>query len=93
MIIKNPAVQPSDEFNAMTEFFGGQLTEDWPERAREYWIVLRDGKRVRPAFVPADDEHCEDCFMATIGEQRYCWNLDGTSVTRPDYDMMKLIAE
>tara|TARA_R110000851_G_scaffold181930_1_gene331046 strand:- start:600 stop:881 length:282 start_codon:yes stop_codon:yes gene_type:complete len=93
MIIKNPAVQPSDEFNEMTYFFKGQLIEDWPNRVREYWVVLRNGLRVRPAFHPAYDEHCKDCFIATVGEQRHCWNLDGTSVTRSAYDMMRVIVE
>jgi hypothetical protein len=91
MIIENPAVRPSNRFNEMTQFFKNATKDDYLISGNEYWIILRDGKKVRPWFHADEGEYCEDCFMARIGEQLFCWNLDGTSVTRPDYDMMRIV--
>lgn len=54
-------------------------------------VRLRDGTMVYPVFKPAEDATCEDAFYAD--GYRYCWNLDGTSVTRSDYDMMEIVEE
>lgn len=86
----NPATQPQNKLNAFTRLvrslghsrFGG-------EEKNEYWVLLRDGTLVRPEYKPAEDEYCEDAFYAE--DYRYCWNLDGTSVTRSDYDMMEIV--
>lgn len=55
----------------------------------EYGVRLRNGTIVRPVFKAAEDETCEDAFFAE--NYKYCWNLDGTSVTRSDYDMMEIV--
>lgn len=86
----NPATAPSNELNDFTRFFS-MAKEGWPDRTEEYWVKLRNGTLARPVLKPAEDEYCEDAFFYTIGEQTYCWNLNGKSVTRPDYDMMELI--
>ena len=84
----NPATQPRDQMNDFTSLirslghtrFGGWGKSD-------YWVELRNGTLVRPVFIPVEDETCEDCF----GTDNYRWNLDGTSVTRSDYDMMEIV--
>lgn len=52
-------------------------------------VRLRNGTIVEPIYKPAEDETCEDAFFTE--DYNYCWNLDGTSVTRRDYDMMELV--
>lgn len=52
-------------------------------------VRLRNGTIVKPIYKPAEDETCEDAFFTE--DYNYCWNLDGTSVTRRDYDMMELV--
>lgn len=75
----NPATQPQNELNEFT---------DAVKRGNGYFnVLLRNGEIVRPEFFPAEDEHCEDCFMT----DDKCWNPDGTSVTRRDYDMMEIV--
>lgn len=89
--MNNPATQPNNELNDFTRLvrslghprFGG-----WEKSG--YWVKLRNGTLVRPEYKLAEDETCEDAFFAE--NYKYCWNLDGTSVTRPDYDMMEIIA-
>lgn len=84
----NPATRPSDEFNDFTRQFS-MMTEGWPTRTGNFWVRLRNGTLVRPVFKAAEDGLCEDAFYAE--NYRYCWNLDGTSVTRSDYDMMEIV--
>lgn len=85
----NPATRPSNELNDFTRWFS-MMTEGWPNRPGEFWVRLRNGTLVRPVFKAAEDEYCEDAFYAE--DYKYCWNLDGTSVTRSDYDMMEIVS-
>ena len=84
----NPATRPSNEFNDFTRQFV-MMTEGWTNRTGEYYVRLRNGTLVRPEFKAAEDETCVDAFYAE--GYRYCWDLDGTSVTRSDYDMMEIV--
>jgi hypothetical protein len=84
----NPATRPSNELNDFTRQFS-MMTEGWPTRTDEYWVRLRNGTLVRPVFKSAEDATCEDAFYAE--GYRYCWNLDGTSVTSRHYDMMEIV--
>lgn len=80
----NPATRPSNELNEFT-----QCVKQMKFESSDYWVRLRNGTLVRPVFKEAEDEYCEDAFF---GEgYKYCWNLDGTSVTRRDYDMMEIV--
>jgi hypothetical protein len=82
----NPATQPQNELNDFTSKvrqFALFSKPDWGG----YCVRLRNGELVRPVFMSAEDETCEDCF----GTDRYRWNLDGTSVTRRDCDMMEIV--
>lgn len=88
MGVINPATQPSNQLNDFTREFS-RLSEGWPEATDDFWIKLRNGTLVRPVFKEAEDETCEDAFFAE--GYRYCWNLDGTSVTSRDYDMMEMV--
>lgn len=90
--MKNPATMPQNELNGFTRQFA-YLSEGWPERYTDFWIILRDGTRVRPYFKEAEDDTEIDCFFGEIGGRLYCWNLDGTSVTSRDYDMMEMVVE
>jgi hypothetical protein len=84
----NPATQPSNELNDFTSKvrqFSLFSKPDWSG----YWVRLRDGTLVRPVFKAAEDDTCEDVFSAE--DYRYCWNLDGTSVTSRHYDMMEIV--
>jgi hypothetical protein len=86
--MNNPATQPQDQMNNFTSLiqslghtrFGGWEKSD-------YWVLLSNGELVRPVFMPAEDDSCEDCF----GVDHYRWNLDGTSVTSSNYDMMEIV--
>lgn len=73
----NPATRPQTELNAFT-----MVIANAGGQAR---VRLRNGEIVQPGigFGPAG----EDCFMT----DDKCWNPDGTSVTRSDYDMMEII--
>ena len=82
----NPATRPPNKLNDFTRFFT-TAKEGWPGRTEEFWIKLRNGDLVRPVLIPAEDATCEDCF----GTGKYRWNLDGTSVTNREYDMMELV--
>ena len=82
--MKNPATNPQDQLNDFTNNIRVIARNLWEGN---YWVELRNGELVRPVFIPAEDEHCEDCFAT----EQYRWNLDGTSVTRKDYDMMEIV--
>jgi len=79
----NPATRPSNQLNIFTQQFTS-LGEGWPEAADNFWVKLRNGTLVRPVY-----NRAEEAFFAE--DYRYRWNLDGTSMTRSDYDMMELI--
>lgn len=78
----NPATRPYDELNDFT-----QNIKDNPGTK----VLLRDGRIVEPIFEPAEDEYCLDVFAATQGQWSGRWELNGKSVTRPDYDMMEIV--
>lgn len=82
----NPATQPQNELNDFTSNIRVIAKNLW---AGHYWVELRNGTLVRPVFKAAEDETCEDHFFTE--DYRYCWNLDGTSVTSRDYDMMEIV--
>jgi len=84
----NPATRPSNELNDFTNNIRTIARNFW---SPNYWVKLRDGTLVRPIYTPAEDETCEDAFFAE--NYKYCWNLDGTSVTSPDYDMMEIVQD
>ncbi len=85
----NPATRPSDELNDFT-IKVKQLFYPENEYGRStWWVRLRDGTLIQPEYKEAEDEFCESAFFAE--GYRYCWNLDGTSVTRSDYDMMEIV--
>lgn len=85
----NPATKPSNELNDFTRYFA-YMKEGWPGRTEEYWVKLRNGFLVRPVFKKAEDEYCEDVFVTNEPFMMY-WNLDGTSITSRDYDMMEIV--
>lgn len=87
----NPATQPQDQLNPFTQMVKslGTLWDDPELYGNRDWVRLHNGALVRPKFMPAEDEYCIDCF----GTDEYRWNLDGTSVTRIDYDMMEIVNE
>lgn len=85
-MISNPATKPANEINNFTHLVQLYSKQNWKDR-RDLWVQLRNGHLVRPLFMAAEDETCEDCF----GTDAYRWNLDGTSFTRRDYDMMEII--
>ena len=76
----NPATQPQDQMNEFTHAV-------WLLKGRKE-VRLRNGELVRPVFIPAEDDTCEDCF----GTDDYRWNLDGTSCVNRRYDMMEILA-
>jgi len=93
MSTENPATRPRNELNDFTRYFA-RMKEGWPGRTEEYWVRLRNGVLVRPVFKAAEDSTCEDLFFVkdeVHGWYKYCWNLDGTSVTSRDYDMIRII--
>ena len=80
----NTATLPRDQLNSFTHLIAnGRVIKTGR------WVKLRNGTLVRPVFKAAEDETCEDAFFAE--NYKYCWNLDGTSVTRRDYDMMEIV--
>ena len=81
----NPATQSQDQLNEFTQKVNMMGRFHWGG----YWVRLRDGTLVRPVFMPAEDDTCEDCF----GVDRYRWNLDGTSVTSSNFDMMETVRD
>lgn len=84
--MKNPATHTSrDELNTFTQI----IHDKWINSSDKTLVRLRNGNIVEPIFKAAEDETCEDAFFTE--DYSYCWNLDGTSVTRRDYDMMEII--
>lgn len=82
----NPATQSRDQLNPFTHMIVEYDVLSWAD----HWVRLRNGALVRPVYKEAEDEYCEDAFFAE-GHVLYCWNLDGTSVTSRDYDMMEIV--
>ena len=83
----NPATAPQDELNQFTctvkQFF--RSNNDYSQK--HYSVRLRNGTMVKPEYKEAEDEYCEDVFFT----EDYRWNLDGTSVTSREYDMMEIV--
>lgn len=77
----NPATLSRDELNSFT-----QIIKDSNGTAL---VRLRDGTLIKPIFKEAEDDTCHDAFFGN--DYRYCWSLDGTSITRADYDMMEIV--
>lgn len=83
----NPATQPQDQLNEFTELVQVIHLRGWGHCK----VRLRDGTMVCPYFKAAEHETENDVFFGNLGERMYCWNLDGTSVTRSAYDMMEIV--
>ena len=81
----NPATCPRNELNSFTHLIVEYDVLGWAGR----WVKLRNGTVARPVYKEAEDDTCEDCFFAE--GYKYCWNLDGTSITSRDYDMMEIV--
>jgi len=90
--MKNPATHCVK--NEMNEFTLAIYTR-WIDLSIKSLVRLRDGTIVEPIVFLGEDDW-EDDYKEPRGFRtegwNYCWNLDGTSVTRPDYDMMEIIA-
>ena len=83
--MKNPATHIyRDQLNEFTNVIAANQRFGAKTKVR-----LRNETIVEPIYKPAEDETCEDTFFTE--DYKYCWNLDGTSVTRRDYDMMELV--
>jgi hypothetical protein len=89
-VMKNPAVAPQDKLNEFTTRVMQCCLAAWDGRENIY-VKLRDGTFVRPVYQPAEDETCEAVFVYKNADRLYYWNLDGTSFTRPAYDMMEIV--
>jgi hypothetical protein len=86
----NPATQPQDQLNEFTWLVQQFFRPSNNYGRAHYAVRLRNNILVRPIFTTAEDETCEDSF--TIEEPFVMrWNLDGTSVTSRDYDMMEVV--
>jgi hypothetical protein len=83
--MKNPATHTyRDQLNEFTKVIAAN------KRFGSSTLVrLRNGTLVEAIYKPAKHETEEDAFYTE--DYNYCWNLDGTSVTRRDYDMMELV--
>lgn len=89
--MKNPATHTSkNELNAFTQL----IHDRWIDHSELTFVKLRDGTVVQPIIFLGEDTW-EDDYNKPRGfntsDWSYCWNLDGTSVTRFDYDMMELM--
>jgi hypothetical protein len=89
MTTVNPATQPRDELNQFTWNVRHLLRHSNDYGRKHYSVRLRNGSLVQPEYKAAEDATCEDAFYAE--GYRYCWNLDGTSVTSREYDMMEIV--
>lgn len=80
----NPATHPEpDRLNEFTNTIVINQKYNISTKVR-----IRDGSIICPVFEPE-----EEVFRGA-GHLCFCqWNLDGTSKTRPDYDMMEILAE
>lgn len=87
-MLQNPATKPSNELNVFTDLVATYGKQNWEDR-RDLYVRLRNGTLVRPIYKLAEDETCEDAFFTE--DYKYCWNLDGTSVTNPKFDMMEIV--
>ena len=89
--MKNPATASSNEMNTFTEIVEREGRISWMEGGS---VRLRNGTLVKPV-VFLGEEDWEDDYNKPRGfkteDWKYCWNLDGTSVTRPDFDMMEIV--
>ena len=83
--MRNPATLNSDEFNEFTAAIAQFDRSSWGD----YWVQLRDGTLVRPVY--RQTEHETEVTSFFTEDYKFCWNLDGTSVTRSDYDMMEIV--
>ena len=89
MNFTNPATRPQNELNEFTENVKRlfSASNEYGRYGRQYLVVrLRNGSLVQPEYRAAEHETEEDAFYAE--GYRYCWNLDGSSVTSSNYDMM-----
>jgi len=59
------------------------------QRGVKTLIRMRNNTMIFPVFKKAEDETCVDAFFTE--DYKYCWNLDGTSITSSDYDMMEIV--
>lgn len=92
-MLQNPATKPSNELNVFTDLVATYGKQKWEDR-RDLHVRLRNGTLVRPIIFLGEDDW-EDDFNEPRGFRSdtwyYCWNLDGTSVTNPKFDMMEIV--
>lgn len=92
-MLQNPATKPSNELNVFTDLVATYGKQNWVDR-RDLHVRLRNGTLVRPIIFLGEDDW-EDDFNKPRGFRSdtwyYCWNLDGTSVTNPKFDMMEIV--
>jgi len=87
----NPATRPQDELNDFTRIVKDFFRKDNEYGCKHYWVKLRDGTLLQPVYKEAEHETEETVFLFFGDKMSYCWNLDGSSVTRSDYDMMEIV--
>jgi len=81
----NPATRSYDAFNEFTDLVRNNST---------LLVKLRDGTIVSPKIFLGEDDWCDDYNLPrgfNTADWKYVWHLDGTSVTRYDYDMMEIV--
>ena len=92
--MKNPATKPSTELNVFTDLVDTYGKQNWEDR-RDLHVRLRNGTLVRP-FIFLGEDDWEGDFNNPRGfkteDWHYCWNLDGTSVTNHNFDMMEIVS-
>jgi hypothetical protein len=85
IIMFNPATQSMHKLNVFTQYL-----VDNPGTK----VKLRNGNIVMPVLYLGQENWADDYdkprgFMGN--DWLWDWNLDGSSVTRPDYDMMEIV--
>lgn len=83
--MKNPATADRNELNTFTSVVKMFNEFGWGTHG----IRLRNGDVVKPVYREADDDLCESSFVTT--SPMMYWNLDGTSVSNRNFDMMELV--
>ena len=78
-MLVNPAVANVGKLNVFT-----QHIKSFPGTS----VKMRNGAVVVPIYHEAEDEFCTSSFMTA--DHNYCWELDGISVTNPQFDLVRI---
>lgn len=89
--MKNPATHASqNELNCFTQ----HIHDMWIDFSVKTLVRLRNGTIVQPVIFLGGD-HWEEDYKKPRGfnteDWSMCWNLDGTSVTNSNFDMMEIL--